>query len=43
MIGEDENPGLYFKSVDDLFNEINERKKVIDYDVSVSIIEIYNE
>jgi kinesin family protein C2/C3 len=43
MIGTDENPGLYFSSVDELFNKINERKKIIEYDISVSFVEIYNE
>lgn len=43
MIGDDDNPGLYFSSVDELFDKINERKKLIDYEVSVSIVEIYNE
>ena len=43
MIGDDENPGLYFSSLDDLFNKITERKKLIDFEVSVSIVEIYNE
>ena len=43
MIGDDENPGLYFSSVDDLFDKIHDRKKLIDYEIGVSIVEIYNE
>lgn len=43
MIGEDDNPGLYFTAVDELFERINERKKLIDYEIGVSIVEIYNE
>lgn len=43
MIGDDDNPGLYFSSVDELFNRIHERKKLIDYEIGVSIVEIYNE
>jgi hypothetical protein len=43
MIGNDEHPGIYFSSVEELFNEMNERKKVINYEVSVSFVEIYNE
>jgi kinesin family protein C2/C3 len=43
MIGDDEHPGLYFSSVDSLFEGIQERRKVIEYDISVSIVEIYNE
>ena len=43
MIGEDQNPGLYFTSVDEIFNKIQERKKVVDFEIHVSIVEIYNE
>lgn len=43
MIGDDDNPGLYFSSVDEVFTKINDRKKLIDYEVGVSIVEIYNE
>lgn len=43
MIGDDENPGLYFTSVDEIFAKIVERKKLIEYEVQVSIVEIYNE
>lgn len=43
MIGEDDNPGLYFTAVDELFERISERKKLIEYEIGVSIVEIYNE
>ena len=43
MIGDDDNPGLYFSSVEQLFKGIQERRKVIDYEIGVSIVEIYNE
>lgn len=43
MIGNDENPGLYFSAVEELFDKINERKKLIDYEIGVSFVEIYNE
>lgn len=43
MIGDDENPGLYFTSVDELFEQIQQRKKIFDYEIGVSIVEIYNE
>jgi kinesin family protein C2/C3 len=43
MIGTDKNPGLYFSSVEELFDKINERKGLINYEVTVSFVEIYNE
>lgn len=43
MIGDDDNPGLYFTSIDELFEKIHDRKKIIDYEIGVSIVEIYNE
>ena len=43
MIGTDTHPGLYFSSVDEIFNKMSERKKVIEYEVQVSFVEIYNE
>lgn len=43
MIGTDDNPGLYFYSVEELFEKINQRKKLIDYEIGVSFVEIYNE
>ena len=43
MIGDDDNPGLYFSSVEQLFKGIQDRRKMIDYEIGVSIVEIYNE
>ena len=43
MIGTDEHPGLYFSSVEELFDKMNERKNVVQYEVAVSFVEIYNE
>lgn len=43
MIGTDENPGIYFYSVEELFDKIQQRRKLIDYEISVSFVEIYNE
>lgn len=43
MIGNDSNPGLYFSSVENIFNMIHDRKKLIEYEVTASFVEIYNE
>ena len=43
MVGDDKNPGLYFNSVDEIYSIIKNKKTQIDYEVSVSVIEIYNE
>lgn len=43
MVGDDKNPGLYFNSVDEIYSIIKNKNTHIDYDVSVSVIEIYNE
>ena len=43
MIGSDEHPGLYFSSVEEIFKKIQDRKRVIDYEIQVSFVEIYNE
>lgn len=43
MVGDDKNPGLYFNSVDEIYGIIKSNRSHIDYDVSVSVIEIYNE
>jgi len=42
MVGDDKNPGLYFTAVDEIY-KIIKKKPSVDYDVSVSVIEIYNE
>ena len=43
MVGDDKNPGLYFSSVDELYRNIKNNKGRIEYDISVSVVEIYNE
>lgn len=43
MIGDDDNPGLYFSSVNCLIENIQSRKNVFDYELGVSFVEIYNE
>ena len=43
MVGDDKNPGLYFTSVDELYRCMKMNKGRYEYDVSVSVIEIYNE
>ena len=43
MVGDDKNPGLYFSSVDELYRYMKLNKGRYEYDISVSVIEIYNE
>lgn len=43
MVGDDKNPGLYFTSVDEIYGCIRANKDKVEYDLSVSVIEIYNE
>jgi kinesin family protein 18/19 len=43
MIGNDEHPGLYFTSIEELFKRIHDRRKIIEYEVHASFVEIYNE
>jgi len=43
MVGTESHPGLYFTSVEELFQLIEERKKSYHYEVSVGIVEIYND
>ena len=43
MIGDDKNPGLYFNSVDEIYRVIKQKSEIMQYDISVSVIEIYNE
>jgi hypothetical protein len=43
MVGDDKNPGLYFSSVDELYKNIKNNKDRVEYDISVSVVEIYNE
>ena len=42
MVGDDKNPGLYFTAVDEIYRVIKNRS-TCDFDISVSVIEIYNE
>ena len=43
MMGTENQPGLYYSSINELFAKIEERKKLIKYDISLTIVEIYNE
>lgn len=42
MVGDDRSPGLYFSSFDEIYKLVKERPNV-EYDISCSVIEIYNE
>ena len=41
MVGNGENPGIMIRSINDLFNELNNINKL--YNVEISYVEIYNE
>lgn len=43
MVGDDKNPGLYFSAVDEVYKIIKKTSHRLEYDLSVSVIEIYNE
>ena len=43
MVGDDRNPGLYFTSVDEIYRIVKDRSKQMEYELTVSVIEIYNE
>lgn len=43
MVGDDRNPGLYFAAVDEIYQIIKEKQQRIEYEIQVSVIEIYNE
>lgn len=43
MVGDDKHPGLYFTAVDEIYRNIKARKGEIDFEVKVSVIEIYND
>ena len=43
MVGDDKNPGLYFNAVDEIYKIVKGKVSQIDYEISVSVIEIYNE
>ncbi|KAI7741797.1 hypothetical protein M8C21_000641 [Ambrosia artemisiifolia] len=43
MEGTNENRGVNFRTLEELFRVINERKNQIRYEISVSVLEVYNE
>ncbi|KAI3774833.1 hypothetical protein L1987_49395 [Smallanthus sonchifolius] len=43
MEGTHENRGVNFRTLEELFRVINERKNQIRYEISVSVLEVYNE
>lgn len=43
MEGTEEARGVNFRTLEELFHIITERKKLFRYDVSVSVLEVYNE
>ena len=43
MEGEINNRGVNFRAIEELFNVIYQRKNDYSYDVTVSLLEIYNE
>ncbi|KAL5736762.1 hypothetical protein ACOSP7_031242 [Xanthoceras sorbifolium] len=43
MEGTDQARGVNFKTLEELFRIINERQKLYRYDISVSVLEVYNE
>ncbi|KAL8189157.1 hypothetical protein R6Q57_028723 [Mikania cordata] len=43
MEGTNENRGVNFRTLEELFRVINERKSQIRYEISVSVLEVYNE
>ena len=43
MVGDDRSPGLYFSSVDELYRLVKQRRGQVEYDISVSVVEVYNE
>uniref|UniRef100_A0A8C3WGI2 Kinesin-like protein n=1 Tax=Catagonus wagneri TaxID=51154 RepID=A0A8C3WGI2_9CETA len=43
MLGTDREPGIYVRTLDDLFRAIEETSDDMEYEVSMSYLEIYNE
>ena len=43
MIGSPDNPGIMFRSLNDLYNKIEKQKIIKDFIIKVSYLEIYNE
>lgn len=43
MVGDDGNPGLYFSAVDEIFRQVGMVRDACEFDIKVSVIEIYND
>ncbi|XP_072501684.1 kinesin-like protein KIF19 isoform X2 [Notamacropus eugenii] len=43
MLGTDKDPGIYVRTLNDLFRAIEETSNDVEYEVSMSYLEIYNE
>lgn len=43
MEGTEEARGVNFRTLEELFGIIKERQKLFRYDISVSVLEVYNE
>lgn len=43
MEGTDEARGVNFRTLEELFRIIEDRKKQIQYEICVSVLEVYNE
>jgi kinesin family protein C2/C3 len=43
MEGTEEDRGVNFRTLEQVFHMIKEREKLFRYDVSVSVLEVYNE
>jgi kinesin family member C2/C3 len=43
MVGDDRNPGLYFTAVDEIYKVMKQDSDRFEYQMQVSVVEIYNE
>ena len=43
MEGTESNRGVKYRTLEELFNIAEERKEIVTYDLSVSVLEVYNE
>lgn len=43
MEGTEENRGVNYRTLEALFNAVDERKDTFSFDVSLSVLEVYNE
>ena len=43
MEGTESNRGVNYRTLEELFNIAEERKEIVTYDLSVSVLEVYNE